>query len=77
MSKGWKERQSYWQSRHRCGKCGKEDAYTMAGRKRCAECCDRERAWRAANKSNPGAQSRRSESGRLACPIQEAPQERM
>lgn len=50
MSKGWKERQSYWQSRHRCGKCGKEDAYTMAGRKRCAECCERERAWRAANK---------------------------
>ena len=50
MSKGWKERQDYKLSRHRCGRCGKKDAYTMAGRKRCAECCEKEREYRAANK---------------------------
>ena len=50
MSAGWKERRDYKLSRHRCGRCGEMDAYTMAGRKLCAECCEKARAYAAAHR---------------------------
>lgn len=34
----------HWRKAHHlCGACGKKDAYTMAGRYRCADCCEKRR----------------------------------
>ena len=45
-----KARYHYLKSRHRCTKCGKQDAFTLNGRAYCAECNEKcrdiKKAWR-------------------------------
>ena len=38
-----RESYSYWKSQHRCVSCHKQDAFTMGGRVRCAECTTKAR----------------------------------
>lgn len=46
----WKERAVYWKSRNRCKNCGKQDAYTLAGRSYCYACNEHHNDYKRINK---------------------------
>ena len=39
----WTDRANYMKAVHRCIRCGKQDAYTLAGKQRCYECVEKEK----------------------------------
>ena len=39
----WTDRANYMKKVHRCIRCGKQDAYTLAGKQRCYECVEKEK----------------------------------